>query len=534
MTFVASSGDSGAPPEYPSDSPNVLAVGGTTLTLNNGTIANESGWSGSGGGISSYEPQPSYQDNLVIYDGTNLISANDFRTVPDVAYDADPNTGFPVYDSYNNPLSAPWGQWGGTSDAAPQWAALIAIADQGRAVEGLAPLDGPSQTLPALYGLPATDFHDITTGVSSGTPNYTAGSGYDLVTGRGTPVANQIVSGLDARFEVTAPVIVTAGSAITVTLTALDASNDTVTSYAGTIQFTSSDSQAVLPSDVTLTSGVGTFTATLKTAGVQMLTTTDTVLTIMFGSTTIIVAPSVATRFGVSAPPGTTVGVPFTFTVAAQDEFNNPSGLYQGTVQFTSSDTGASVVLPANSTLANGLGTFSATLQTLGTQTLTATDTVTSFITGASKPISVSFAATHFVVSAPASTTAGSAFSFTVTAKDASNNTATGYIGTVEFTSGDSQAVLPVNATLNNGVGIFSATLKTAGTQLLTATDSGVSSISGASSAIAVSAYGSHSFGPQSSTQHDGRCGRFYGYGAGSVQQCRDGLCWDNPLRQQR
>ena len=80
------------------------------------------------------------------------------RADPDVAYDADPNTGFPVYDTYNNATSAPWSQFGGTSDAAPQWAALIAIADQGRALAGLGSLDGPSQTLPQLYALPAGDF----------------------------------------------------------------------------------------------------------------------------------------------------------------------------------------------------------------------------------------------------------------------------------------------------------------------------------------------------------------------------------------
>ena len=130
VTFVASSGDSGSPVGYPAISPNVLSVGGTTLNLNSqGGYSSESGWSGSGGGISAYESQPSYQKGVV-------TQSTIYRTNPDVAYDADPNTGFPVYDSYNNPASSPWGQWGGTSDAAPQWAALIAIADQGRALAG--------------------------------------------------------------------------------------------------------------------------------------------------------------------------------------------------------------------------------------------------------------------------------------------------------------------------------------------------------------------------------------------------------------
>ena len=83
--------------------------------------------------------------------------------------------------------ATPWGQWGGTSDAAPQWAALIAIADQGRVLAGKGSLDGATQTLPLLYSLSSTDFHDITSGTSTGSPAYSAGPGYDLVTGRGTP-----------------------------------------------------------------------------------------------------------------------------------------------------------------------------------------------------------------------------------------------------------------------------------------------------------------------------------------------------------
>jgi uncharacterized repeat protein (TIGR01451 family) len=185
VTFVASSGDAGAPPNYPSTSPNVLAVGGTSLELDaQNNILSESGWSGSGGGISLYESQPIYQHGVVTQSSTQ-------RTTPDVAYNADDNTGYAVYDSYNQ---VGWIELGGTSAAAPQWAAFIAIADQGRALNGQASLDGPTQVLPLIYSLPSTYFHDITTGGSMGTPPYDCGPGYDLVTGRGTPVANQLVS----------------------------------------------------------------------------------------------------------------------------------------------------------------------------------------------------------------------------------------------------------------------------------------------------------------------------------------------------
>src|SRR5262249_23077165 len=165
------------------------------------------------------------------------------RTSPDVAYDANPNTGFPVYDSFNNGTAAPWSQFGGTSDAAPQWAALIAIADEGRMLNGLSPLDGGTQTLPMIYALSPADFHDITTGPRTGTPHENAGPGYDLATGRGTPIANRVVADLvgtaitpsATHFSVVAsPTTTTAGASFTITVTALDASGNVVPSYAGT------------------------------------------------------------------------------------------------------------------------------------------------------------------------------------------------------------------------------------------------------------------------------------------------------------
>lgn len=188
VTFVASSGDSGAPPIYPAVSPNVLAVGGTTLTVDSqGNWVSETAWNSSGGGMSAYEPQPSYQQGVVSQSLTQ-------RTSPDVAYDADSATGFAVYDSYQAAAgSGPWIDIAGTSAGAPQWAALVAIANQGRALAGELALDGPSQTLPLIYKMPSTYFHDIVTGSSTGKPPYSAGAGYDLVTGRGTPRADQVV-----------------------------------------------------------------------------------------------------------------------------------------------------------------------------------------------------------------------------------------------------------------------------------------------------------------------------------------------------
>lgn len=195
VTFVAASGDNGTV-SYPAASPYVLAVGGTTLTVDgSGNRVRETAWQGSGGGLSAYEPVPSFQrDALPIHLGS--------RGTPDVAYNANPNTGFAVYDSFGNP-ALPWNELGGTSAGAPQWAALIAIANQGRVLAGQQPLDGVSQTLPVLYSLPASAFNDITVGAN---PGYQAGIGYDLVTGLGSPAADIVVAGLTGHLRLTSPV----------------------------------------------------------------------------------------------------------------------------------------------------------------------------------------------------------------------------------------------------------------------------------------------------------------------------------------
>jgi subtilase family serine protease len=194
ITFVAASGDEGGyyGPEWPATSPNVLSVGGTTLNLANssGAYGSESAWSGSTGGISSYESEPSYQD---------IVQLTGRETSPDVSYDANPSTGIYVYDSVPMDGSSGWYEVGGTSAGAPQWAALVAIANQGRAVNHLSTLNGTSQTLPTLFSLYTTTnynlaYHDITTG-NNGV--YSAGLYYDAVTGLGSPKANYLVSALD-------------------------------------------------------------------------------------------------------------------------------------------------------------------------------------------------------------------------------------------------------------------------------------------------------------------------------------------------
>ncbi len=196
VTYFASTGDSGVPAGYPSYSPNVVAVGGTSLTVNgSGNYSSESVWSDGGGGISINESAPSYQNGLVIHSGSSVVNQNGMRAAPDVSIDADPNTGVPVYDSYGQ---GGWQGIGGTSLASPVWAGLMAITDEIRANHGLSSLSGSSQTLPKLYSFynNSSDysayFHDVKTGNNG----YNAATGYDLGSGIGTPIANALMPAL--------------------------------------------------------------------------------------------------------------------------------------------------------------------------------------------------------------------------------------------------------------------------------------------------------------------------------------------------
>jgi subtilase family serine protease len=171
VSFIAASGDVGGQTSYPAASPNVVAVGGTILTLDSdGNYLIETGWSDSGGGTSTIEN----------------------KETPNVAYDVEPNQGFEIYLGYASDGSPPgWTVDSGTSGGTPQWAALVAIANQGRAYEGLGSLDGPTQLVPSLSVL-HEDFHDITTGNNG----YPATTGFDEVTGWGTPIANELIPDL--------------------------------------------------------------------------------------------------------------------------------------------------------------------------------------------------------------------------------------------------------------------------------------------------------------------------------------------------
>jgi hypothetical protein len=302
------------------------------------------------------------------------------------------------------------------------------------------------------------------------------------------------------------PTSIMAGVAGTVTVTALNASGGTNTGYTGTVHFSSGDPHAILPADYTFTAadqGMHTFTVTLVTAGTQAISATDSANGLVGSDTGITVNAAAASTFSLTGYPSpTNAGLPGSFTVTALDPYGNVASGYTGTVHFTSSDSAAA--LPADYTFTgsgphatndNGVHTFSATLNTTGTQSLTATDTATGTITGTVGGIivdpaglpAVSFSVTGF----PSPTTAGVSENITVTALDMNGAVAGTYRGTVHFTSSDPQASLPADypfTNLDQGVHTFTVTLKTAGTQSITATDTVTGSITGSETGITINA----------------------------------------------
>jgi hypothetical protein len=230
QTMVAASGDSGSeacwlggpPPLDPNDSlqvddpaaqPDVVGVGGTALP--NGTPTGEGVWndcqgSGSescadfindgagGGGISANWDMPSWQVPVENGQSSGIPCANgsgNCREVPDVSADAAPNTGYITYNS--GPAQGGWGVVGGTSAAAPLWAAAFALLDEGCA----SPV---GMATPALYTLgegASSAFNDVTVAgnndlTSTGGGDYPTGTGYDMATGWGSPNVAALLSAL--------------------------------------------------------------------------------------------------------------------------------------------------------------------------------------------------------------------------------------------------------------------------------------------------------------------------------------------------
>ncbi|MGA2867169.1 MAG: S53 family peptidase [Verrucomicrobiota bacterium] len=380
VTYVASSGDSGElgvpfEVEWPASSPFVVGVGGTTLYLDasgnrkspDGTTPSETAWSGSGGGLSSVYGQPAYQN------GWQSLGT---RCVPDASYVADPNTGVGV--AYGRYLY----EVGGTSAGAPQWAALIALANSVRtsgAVGGNADIYSVAGTAPTIN---SGNFLDITSGNNGSDPDDLAGPGYDLVTGLGSPVAAGLVNALapqnpDFSVSVTpTSQTVAPGStaSYTVTVASLGGFSDMVAFSASGLP---SDASASFDPVSVSGSGSSTLTFASSIGGTYTITITGTsgALTHTATVTLVVATPD----FSLSASPASRTvrhGSSTTYTVNV-----TPSGGFSGTVALdaTGLPTGATATFSPASINTSGFSTMTVrTSNRTGRQSYTLTITGTS------------------------------------------------------------------------------------------------------------------------------------------------------------
>ncbi|HUO09550.1 MAG TPA: Ig-like domain repeat protein [Phycisphaerae bacterium] len=474
VTFLASTGDSAAPGGYPAYSPNVVAVGGTSLYVGStGTYLSETGWSGSpgveggGGGISLYEAQPSYQRGVV-------TQSNSSRTEPDVSSDADPNTGVPIYDTYDFGSSAPWFQVGGTSLSCPCWAGIISIVNQGRAISGGASLDGRANTLPRLYSIASSNFHDIT----SGSNGFLAGTGYDLVTGRGSPIANTLVQSLAA-----VPTIVFTQQPSTalphhaivpaITVTIEDQFGSILTTDNANITLSVASGPGTIGGTVTVTAvnGVATFSnISLSAAGNYTLSASasDGASNVTSSSFTISQAPTQLVF--TTQPTLSNAGLPIAGPVTVSIEYAN------GTVVNTDSNITLTIAsgngtLVGITTLAavNGVAAFTnVKINTAGTFVLAAADPqdVLSNFTSNSFMVQSGVAAQLALIQQPSTVVAGVAISpgVTVAVEDGFGNVITTNTSNVTISTASGPGSVGGTTTVHAvaGIATFSNLLLTA------------------------------------------------------------------------
>ncbi len=415
MTYVAAAGDSGTQVLWPAVSPNVVAVGGTSLNWSGSGTRYEAAWLHTGGGLSAYEALPAWQSGVTTAGGGALTR----RAVPDVAFNANPSTG--EYVALTLPGAATvWSAYGGTSIAAPQWAGIVAVANAMR-VANAKPVLGDIHTLlyksiAAVPGTYAAAMSDVVDGTNGTCATCRAGTGFDQATGWGTPNAAhllQTLTGVTAVQVGAAAPTVPGGSLVGKVGTALSQTLGVTVPAGTTTTYALSGAPAGLAVDSTgalkwgaPVAGSYSFTATARTvAGVSAS-----------GAYALKVIPAKAPAFSSSTRFSGSAGKAFAGTLVA----SNPNG---GTLSYTLAGAPAGLVAASN-------GAMSWASPVAGSYTFTARATDSYGYTATQTDV-LAIAATAAVNHAPtiAATTlsekAGATFAVRVAGSDADGDAMT-------------------------------------------------------------------------------------------------------------
>ena len=371
-----------------------------TATLINCTVSANSATTGGGGVGSDANSTVNIGNTIVAVNTGNTTSPDAVGTFSSLGNnligETDGSSGWGTSDLTGtiaqplDPLLAPLGSYGGSTQTMPLLPGSPALDAGSNALI-------PTGTTTDQRGLPRIHNSTVDIGAfeSSGF-TISVTSGNDQSTALGTSFTDPLVITVTANN----PIEPVAGGIVTFTLPSSGPSA-TITGGSGTI-----GANGTASVDLTANDTLGSYTVTATASGI-----TNT------ASFSLTNTPGAATQFTVTAPSPVTAGTPFNFTVQALDAFGNDTTDYTGTVTFTSTDLLAN--LPANSTLTSGVGTFTATLETNGIQTITATDTTTPSITGTSGPIDVvSPTSTVVTTTSPSTVTYGTPVILTATVTD--------------------------------------------------------------------------------------------------------------------
>lgn len=414
QSFLAASGDYGAyqysvsPYFYPAESAYATAVGGTHLTTASaaGAWSGESAWTYSGGGVS---PDglglPSWQTGVA---NTNNGGSSTLRNVPDIAMEGD-------FDNYYCALGTCRSTGGGTSFATPRWAAFIAMANEQAAGSGSA-TTGLGLLNPALYTIAtgsdsATDYHDVTSGNNDAygqTTWYSAVSGYDLVTGWGTPTGQSMINALAGA---STDGFWLSSSVGTLSTTKSSTATATIT-VNKTGSFTDSVALAVsstLPAGMTAAFGTSSTTSNVLTvttdatvaAGTYPVTVTGTAGTVTQSTTfdVVVHGPSFSLTT-TSTSLSLSQGGSATTTVTVSDQYGFADNV---TLAVSGLPTGVTASLSKNPTATTSVLTLTAS-STAAAWSGSITITGTSGTLTASKTMTVSLVAPSFTLNASSAT----------------------------------------------------------------------------------------------------------------------------------
>ena len=392
QNFFAASGDSSTwssrNEAWPADDANVISVGGTDLTTSSaaGPWASETAWTDSGGGISPDSiPIPSWQQLSGVINSSNKGSTT-LRNGPDVSA----NANFTFYTCADQEACLA-NEYGGTSFAAPMWAAYIALANEQSVNNGGSLLGFINPTIYAqnVTSSYTTDFHDITSGTSG---SYSAVTGYDLVTGWGSPKGAALINALAPSS--TTPAFTLAASPTTVSV----AVGSTGTSKITTTVSGGFDSAVALsasgqPTGVTVSfsptsiaaPGSGTSTVTFTVASTAATGTYT--ITITGSGDSITHAAAVSLTVTAAATPAFTLAASPTSVSVVQGKSGTSaitttvSGGFSSAVALSASGQPAGVTATFSPTSIAAPGSGTSTL-TLAVASTTATGTYTITVTG--------------------------------------------------------------------------------------------------------------------------------------------------------